>query len=191
MASTSEKGGGRWSDLSDIVELNHFDPGWNEEVQSEIKNEIPISANENMPSTDKRQRSKRKRKERTDIERMKQKEYQKRYLEKIRSDPQKKEVYRAQRKQWNADWKLKKLSKMTESEKKALEARIGKKRSIYDQKMKAKYGGFATAKSQRLNTIRRLKFEGKASEEDLKYLHDYQEREKIIRRKQRAAKKQK
>lgn len=83
------------------------------------------------------------------------------------------------------------MSKLTESEKEAYLLEKQQARKQYRKLNKEKHGGFSSGKMKRLNEIRQLKEQGKASEDDLKFLKDYQESEKLKRRKERAALKMK
>lgn len=79
------------------------------------------------------------------------------------------------------------LSKLTESEKAALILRAKQARQQYSKSVKSKCGGYSSPKMQRLNEIKKLQKEGKATENDLKFLQDYREKTKLTRRKERAA----
>lgn len=163
-----------WSGLSDIVEINKFDPNWNQEVQSSRKEEQTGESTNVKPKAKKYVYSR---------DKGKQREYRERFIAKVKSDPIKKEWYRERKKQWNAKWEAKATSKLTTQEKVAYELEKRKRSRQSNLRGRINFGGFSCGKMQRLNQIRILKAKGTATEEDLKFLHDYQASERARKKK--------
>jgi hypothetical protein len=141
------------------------DPTWNQEVQNSLKQDQkdkirtkPVCKN---------------------VSKAKLKEYRDRFNARVKMDPEAKEIYKGKKNEWNKRWESKRLSKSTKEEKEAFIISKREARRISQRNARKRFGGFASSKRQRLHEIRNLKAEGKASEEDLKYLHDYQAAERI------------
>lgn len=163
-----------WSGLSDIIEINQFDPTWNQEVQSSLKQD---------------QKDKiRTKPVRKNVSKERKKEYRDRFNARVKLDPEAKEYYKAKKYEWNKRWESKRLSRLTKEEKEAFIISKREAKRISHRNARKRFGGFTSRKMQRLHEIRNMKAEGKASEEDLKYLHDYQAAERIRKNKTQAAK---
>ena len=93
----------------------------------------------------------------------------------MKSDPIRREIYKAKKQQWNANW----LSKLTSQEKEEYISRLKEKKRSYKLRQRVKSGGYASRKEQKLAEIRKMKANGTASEEDLKFLSDYQAAERL------------
>lgn len=191
--STSYQSGNSWTGLSDILELSRFDADWQAEVDSGFKignNEhIKTSTNENQASIDKKKQPTGKRIRNTPEDRLKQKFYRQHFDARIQSNPELFEKYKAKRRIWNATSRYRRLSKMTESEKEAYKLHRKQAKIKYQLSIKQKFGGFSSEKAQRLSTIRKMKIQGNASEQDLKFLHDHQQKARETYQRRRNSKK--
>lgn len=193
-SSSNGDGEEGWSGLSDILQIDQFDPNWEEEVQSTQKNDQIGPSEQHQIIERNGTKKKMPRIRNTPEHKRRQKIYAKRYKAKVRSNPEVYEILKAKKNEYNMRWKKNKLAKMTETEREEFQLRTAKIKQQNKEKNKEinrkRFGGFSSARSQKLSTIRKLKAEGKASEEELRYLQKDTESEKIARRKQRAAKKE-
>lgn len=191
--STHDKSHGDWPELSDILEINHFDPHWQDEIQSgnkEVENAQIGDSNLQAGQGSKKKPKQRKRRN-TLINREKQKVYRQNFTNSLKSDPLKNMKYPKSRSIQRRKREAKELSNLTESEKADFLLRKKQVKQQYRMSDKKRYGGFSSLKYKRLHDIRMRRAEGKATAEDLKYLHDHQEERKLARKKERAARKQK
>lgn len=189
---SSPHNGEGWSGLSDLLDLSVLDSSFHDEIQStykptqgqsakdvdQLKAVTKIKMNSNQP---KRPSSQRKRE--------RQRIYNQRFRDKVRSNPALHEEYRIKKNENSRKWHAKKVSNLNEEEKVAYSIKRNSKNRLYYKKAKKNFGGFSSKSSQRLNLIRTKKAEGKANEEDLKFLHDYRDKENAKKRKSYAAKK--
>lgn len=175
-----------WSGLSDILEINELDPSWQDDAQSGPK--------ENATSSQKNEGGKGKTKQiriRTSTPEQKQlrKIERQRIKDRINSDPVAKDNFKKKKALWNKTYKARRMLRMTESERNSFQLHKKQANHKYNMLRKEKCGGYSCPKMQRLSEIRKLQVQGKANEEDLKYLQDYRDEQRLIRRKQRAAQK--
>lgn len=176
---------GSWSGLSDIVKLDHFDPSWQDDIQSANKEGKDADVSQNTERGKKK--STRKRFRSSVEDKLKRKVHLENMKKSRKSDPVAEQAHKKKRNEWNRKWRTNMLSKLTESEKAALLLREKQARQRYNKSVKNKYGGYSNPKMQRLNGIKTLQKEGKATENELKFLQDYREKTKLTRRKERAA----
>ncbi|PWN36692.1 uncharacterized protein FA14DRAFT_186877 [Meira miltonrushii] len=184
--SPDDKSQGSWSGLSDILEINQFDPTWQGEVQSGYRGDANTSQN-NEGGQEKAKRKKIRLS--TPEKQQSRKLRRQRFNDALNSDPVRKDIYKKKKAEWNRAYKARRRARITGSEKKAFKLLESQANRRYYMKRKEKYGGYSCPMMQRLNEIKKLHEEGKANEEDLKILHDYREGQKLARRKQRAAQK--
>ncbi|PWN36686.1 uncharacterized protein FA14DRAFT_152112 [Meira miltonrushii] len=188
LTSNQTRAEGEWSGLSDIVEINKFDPSWGQEAESLPKEDhIKNSKNHTEPSEAANNGKAGGKKRFYPRSKEKQKEYRQRFNEKVKSDPVRNKFYKERKKQWNAKWEANYTSKFTSQEKEAYELDKRSRKKQSNLRGRARFGGFSCGKMQRLNQIRNLQAKGAASEEDLKFLHDYRASERERRKKAKEA----
>lgn len=178
---------GSWSGLSDILEINHFDADWQDEVQSGNKEVEQTQIVSTHPQTDSNSKEEPKRKRIRDNEKFKV--YRQNYKNRIKSNPLAQQLFRMRKNESNKRWEAKKVSKLSESEKEAFFIRKQQIKKEYNKSYKLKYGGHSCPKRQRIGEIRSLRAQGKATENDLKELQSYNQRQSLMRKKSRHASK--
>ncbi|PWN36695.1 uncharacterized protein FA14DRAFT_169653 [Meira miltonrushii] len=186
-SSNNEKEGS-WSDLSDILEMNHFDPSWQDEVQSGKQQVTDTQAmNASLQANEENKSKPRKRKSRSTPEaREKQRIYSQKFKDSLKTNPLKRVKFNEMRMVQERKREANKMSKMTDNEREIYLLHKKQTRSHYRISSKEKYGGFSSLKMKRLHDIRIKKGEGTATEDDLKYLQDHN----LAKRKNYAAHKQ-
>lgn len=189
--SPNDKSFGSWSGLSDILEINNFDPGWQEETQSGYREDENNQVGRSSPRIAKTGRKiRRKRRDRNTPEnRERQRIYRQNFRNRLKSNPEAQQRYREKKKKYNRKWEANRILKLTESEKEALKVRNKQAKLQSNLAYRSRCGGYSSPKQQHLVMIRGMKAAGIANEDDLKILHEYQEEQKLKARKRRAAKK--
>lgn len=187
--SSNNNSQGSWSGLSDILNVDHFDPGWQDRLKSDLnegENAQVGEVSSSQMNKSRKKKPKQRRKRNTPEDRAKQKLYLQNYRNSLKMNPEAQKKYKQRQNMYTQKWLTKKMSRLTESEKEAYLLEKQQARLQYRRSDKEKYGGFSSKKMKRLNEIRESKKQGKASEDDLKFLKDYQVSQKLKRRKERA-----